>query len=299
MGLDLADLAVFVRVAELGSFTAAAGQLGLSKARASVAVRRLEARLGAPLLHRTTRTVRATVEGEALLPRARALLRDAEDVDALFREGSARGSVRVDLPLRLARDVVVPRLGELLAAHPELELAVSATDRRVEVIREGFDAVVSVGLLRPSGLVATRLGTLSMVNCASPAYLAAHGVPRDVDALDHHWLVHYAPTLGAEPPTFEHLDAAGEAVERVMRARVTVNNSDAFRAACEAGLGIAQTPRIGVAGALAAGTLVEVLPEATACPMPVWLVHPHGRRVPRRVRVVLGWLAEVLGPVLA
>ncbi|MEQ1567761.1 MAG: LysR family transcriptional regulator [Myxococcota bacterium] len=298
MSLDLGALAVFVKVAELGSFTRAAEQLSISKARASLQVRSLEAALGGRLLQRTTRAVRPTVDGEQLLPRARQLLLEAEEVEAVFRGGSARGPVRIDLPVRLARDVVIPRLPQLLEAHPGLEVLLSATDRRVEVIKEGFDCVLSVGALRPSGLVAQRIGWLSMVNCASPSYLGVHGVPRTLDDLDHHLLVHYAGTLGAEPPGFEFPDGAGGWRERPMRARLTVNNADAFHAACLAGLGLAQAPRMGLTAPLADGRLVEVLPDHRAQPMPVSLVHPHGRRVPGRVRWVLDWLASIVGPEL-
>ena len=182
-------------------------------------------------------------------------------------------------------DVVIPRLPELYARYPNLELQLSMTDRRLDPVREGFDCVLRVGALADSGLVARRLGVLPMTNCASPGYLRNHGTPRDVADLDRHLLVHYAGAFGAEPPVFEHR-VAGRAVTRPMRAIVTVNNVDAYHAACRAGLGIIQAPRRGVAADLAAGTLAEVLPDHTCEPMPVSLVHPHGRTVPRRVRAV-------------
>ena len=298
MTANLDALRVFLKVAELASFTRAAEQLGVGKARASQQLAALEAQLGVRLLQRTTRTVRLTADGEQLLPRARRLVTDADELAALFQTGRAlRGVVRVDLPVGLARDVVIPRLPELLASHPQLELQLSTTDRLVDVIREGFDCVLRVGALAPSELTAQRLGVLAMVNCASPAYVKRHGTPRTLADLDHHLVVHYDPALRASRPTFEHPTADGYA-ERPMRSAITVNSADAYRAACLAGLGIIQVPRIGVRAALEDGALVELLPELASAPMPVSLLHPHGRAVPKRVRAVLGWLAAVLAPRL-
>lgn len=295
--MDLEALRVFVRVAELGSFTRAAEHLAMSKAAASIRVRALEEELGASLLQRSTRVVRLTPEGEQLLPRARKLVADAEDVGAMFRARAAlRGIVRVDLPVHFAREVFMPRLPDWLAAHPELELVVSATDRRVDVVREGFDCVLSIGQLKDSGLVARRLGQLAMINCASPAYLERRGVPKRIADLERHVVVHYSLSLrssdrGAEAPAFEYPDGDGYALVP-MRSLVTVNNADAYIGACVAGLGIIQVPRYGMRARLAEGSLVEVLPELTAEPMPVSLVHAYGGRVPRRVRAVMGWVEE-------
>ena len=296
--MDLEALRIFVKVAELASFTRAAEHLGMPKARASARVQALEADLGVRLLQRTTRTVRPTADGELLLPRAKQLVIDAEDVGTMFQASRAlRGTVRIDLPVRLARDHVIPRLPELLAQHPHLELQLSTTDRRVEVVREGFDCVLSVGPLASSGLVAQRLGTVSIVNCASASYLRKRGTPRVLEDLDRHLLVHYAQRLGTTEPTFEYPQGRGYA-EYPMRSVITVNSSDAYQAACVAGLGIIQVPRIGVRQLLEDGVLVEILPDLVSEPMPVSLVHGHGRNVPRRVRAVMQWLASVVTPRL-
>ncbi|MFO0759695.1 MAG: LysR family transcriptional regulator [Byssovorax sp.] len=298
MSLDLESVRVFVKVAELASFTRAAEQLGMPKARASARVRALEAEVGARLLHRTTRAVRLTPDGETFLLRARRLLADADELGALFAAPSAlRGLVRVDLPVILARSQIIPRLPELLAAHPGLELQLSSTDRRVDVVKEGFDCVLRIGPLGDSPLKARRLGMLHLVNCASPAYLLRHGTPLTPGDLDRHFIVHYSPSLGADPPGFEHA-APGGYQERRMRCLVTVNNADAYEAACRAGLGIIQAPRMGLSAALARGELIEILADYPARPMPVSLIHAHGTRVPRRARTVMSWIAQVLTPLL-
>ncbi len=294
MDLALESLRAFVRVAELTSFTRAAEQLGVPKARVSHQVRRLEDDLGARLFHRTTRAVRLTPDGDRFLGRARRLLLEADDLGSMFTgDGALRGRLRVDLPVGLARSAVIPRLPELLARHPLLELQLSTTDRLVDVVREGFDAVVRVAALRDSSLVAVRLGQMEMLNVASAAYVERYGKPRTVDDLDRHLLIHYSASLGADGPEFEYHDGTRWRT-RPMRSAITVNSADAFAAACRAGLGIVQAPRTGLEADVASGALVDLLPKHRARPLPVFLVHPHGRDVPRRVRVVLEWLEAVV-----
>lgn len=300
MPLDLESLTIFVRVAELSSFTRAGEHLGVPKAKVSQRVQALEAEMGTRLLHRTTRAVHLTPDGEALLARARRLVADAEEVASMFQAPRhLRGTVRVDMPINLARNLVIPRLPELVERYPDLAIQLSTTDRRVDLARDGFDCVVRVGAVGDPSLHARRLGTLGMVNCASPGYLRARGVPRTLADLDRHVVVHYAQSFRGEQATFEAPDGAGGHRDIPMRCLVTVNNVDAYRAACVAGLGIIQVPRYGVAAHLAAGDLVEVLPTETAAPMPVSMVHAHGRSVPRRARVVMTWIAQVLTPHLA
>jgi DNA-binding transcriptional LysR family regulator len=297
--LDLEAVRSFIKVAELASFTQAAEHLGVPKAKVSLQVKALEAELGVRLLQRTTRSVRPTPDGEQFLARAARLVGDADELGAMFQAPRAlRGIVRVDLPVNFARNLILPRLPELFALYPQIELQLSTTDRRVELMREGFDCVLRVGALGDSGLVARRLGLLPMTNCASADYVRSHGTPRSLAELDHHLLVHYAGSFGNEPPAFEWRDGAATRT-RPMRALLTVNNVDAYHAACVAGLGIIQAPRIGVVDALAAGSLVEVLPDYVCEPMPVSILHGHGRSVPRRVRAVMAWIAGIVEPRLA
>ncbi|MET0543443.1 MAG: LysR family transcriptional regulator [Variovorax sp.] len=297
--MDFGLLRTFVKVAELGSFTRASGQLGLPKSRVSASVQQLEAQLGARLLHRTTRTVRLTPDGEQFLERGRILLADAEELQALFQQApsSLRGRLRVDLPTGLARSVVIPRLPEFLAAHPMLEIELSTTDRRVDPVHEGFDCVLRVGQLQDSGLVARRLGQLTQVNCASPGYLARHGTPLTLEDLAHHRLVRWASAPGGPTAGWEYHDGERYRMQE-MAGVITVNHTDAYQAACIAGLGLIQAPRVGAAAPLAAGLLVEVLPQWTAEPMPVSLVYPSRRHLSQRVQALMDWLAELLTPHL-
>ena len=291
---------IFTRVAELASFTQAADALGLPKASVSHAVQQLEAELGTRLLHRTTRKVQATQDGLAFYERCKDLLTDVDELQNMFQQQGShnlRGRVRVDMSTGLARRVVIPRLPELLALHPLLEVEISSTERRVDLVREGFDCVLrSGGLLEPS-LVARPLGAMRMVNCASPAYVQQYGMPGSVQDLPAHRLVHYASILGAKPDGFEYLEG-GVLHTVAMPGAVTVNNAEAYSAACAAGLGIIQVPYLGVQDGLERGLLVEVLPQHRAPPMPVTLVYAHRRNLSTRVRVVMDWLATVAGPHL-
>ena len=298
--MELNDLRVFARVAELGSFTQAAEQLGLAKSRVSTVVRQLEARVGARLLQRTTRHVRLTTDGEQFLDRCGQLIADAEQLQGMFRPAASdlRGRLRVDMPNVIARDLVIPRLPEFLASHPQLELAISTTDRHVDLVQEGFDCVLRIGALADAELIARPLGVMAMRNLASPAYLQAHGVPTCLADLAHHRIVHYSTRLSPHGASWEYCDGAAVR-QHPMRNAIIVNGTEAYSAACLAGLGLIQVPVPGSQSLVDAGRLVEVLPDFTAAPMPVSLVYPHRRQLAPRVQAFLQWITQVVEPYLA
>lgn len=288
---------IFTRVAELASFTQAADALGLPKASVSTAVQQLEAELGTRLLHRTTRKVQPTQDGQAFYERCKDLLADVDEVQTMFQQRGVhnlRGRVRIDMSTSMARHAVIPRLPELLALYPLLELEISSTERRVDLVREGFDYVLRSGAVGDTSLVARPLGNMRMVNCASPAYLQQQGLPQSPADLATHRLVHYTNTLGAKPDAFEYLEGVA-LVSVPMQGAVTVNNAEAYAAACAAGLGIIQVPSVGVLDLLRRGLLVELLPHHIAPPMPLTLVYANRRNLSKRVRVVMDWMAEVVG----
>ena len=297
--MQLDELRIFSRVAELGSFTRAADQLGLAKGRVSTAVQQLEARVGARLLQRTTRRVRLTPDGEQFLERCKELLADAEQLQAMFQPAASglRGRLRIDLPNALARDLLIPRLPEFLSAHPLLEVGISTTDRRVDLVQEGFDCVLRVGPLVDADLVARPLGVMTMRNVASPAYLRTHGTPSTLADLAQHRIVHYAAKLGTQGAGWEYQDGGVVRVHPMLSA-IVVNGTDAYTAACLAGLGLIQAPARGTQRLVDAGLLVEVMPEFTAAPMPVSLLYPHRRQLAPRVQAILSWITQVVEPYL-
>ncbi|MCX2841178.1 LysR family transcriptional regulator [Microbulbifer thermotolerans] len=298
----LESMKIYLRVAEQGSFTAAADSLGLSRASVSSAIQQLENLLGTRLLHRTTRSVQMTQDGQVFYERCWDLLADMDELQNLFREdvSELHGRLRVDMPLPIARDLVIPRLPEFLRMHPGLEVELSSTDRFVDLVREGFDCVLRVGTLQDSSLIARPLGYYRMVSCASAAYLAEYGTPRNLDDLAGHQLIHYVLTLGARPPGFEYVDPAEPDVEQSisMQGAVTVNNTEAYLEACIAGLGIIQVPEVGVRSYLESGELKEILPEYRLAPMPVSLLYANRRHLPKRVQVFMAWIAEIMQPRL-
>lgn len=298
--LDLAELRGFAAVVDHGGFTAAADRLGWAKGRVSSAVQRLERRLGARLLQRTTRTVSLTPDGEAFLLHARELLADAEALQTLFQPSGTglRGRLRVDLPTVIARDLVLPHLPDFLAAHPQLEVALGTADRFVDVVQEGYDCVLRVGPLRDSGLVARPLGWMPQANAASPDYLARHGVPRSLTDLGAHRVVHYAAQLGTRGAGWEYQEGGATRLWP-MRSTVTVNGIDAYQAACLAGLGLIQAPRRGLQARFDDGRLIEVLPEHVAPALPVTLLYPQRRQLAPRVQAFMAWLEALVRPRLA
>jgi DNA-binding transcriptional LysR family regulator len=295
----LERLKVFVRVAELGSFTRAAESLGMPKGLASVAVQQLENQLGTRLFQRTTRRVELTQDGRACHERARDLLGEFEELEAQFTQTPQRlsGRLRVDMSVGLAQNHVLPRLPEFTDPHPELQVEISATDRRVDLIREGFDCVIRVGKVDEPGLVARPLGHARVVTLASPTYLARHGTPRTLEDLATHRLIHYAVNFGAQREGWEYFD--GEVYREIaLGGSVAVNSSAAFDAACRAGYGLIQVPVFGASRDLAAGALVQVLSQYEAAPMPVSLLYAHRRHLPLRVRAFMDWVAGVIRPLL-
>ena len=291
----LDSVSAFIRVAELGSFTQAALSLGLPKSSVSQAVAQLEARLQTQLLYRTTRRVQLTHDGHSYYERARDLLSDLEDMDAMFQSSPASlsGSLRVDMPIALAQNLVIPRLPDFLDQHPALRIELSSTDRRVDVVAEGFDCVLRIGLLADSALMVRSLGEMTMVNVASPAYLARYGTPHTLDDLAQHQMIHYVSTIGARPFGFEYRD--GDVyTTRDVPGRLFVNNTLSFQGAVRAGLGFIQCPLVGVRAELASGALIEILPDYVAEPLPVSLIYPRRRHQARRVRAFMDWLAGIV-----
>lgn len=286
---------LFIRVAELESFSRAADSMGLPKGSVSRQIQALENGLGTQLLHRTTRRVSLTQDGMVYYERAKDLLANMDELDGLFLHdpASVSGRIRVDMPTGVARNLVIPRLPLFLQQYPGIELELSSSDRLVDVVREGFDCVVRVGTLKDSGLIARQLGKLSMINCASPDYLMRFGMPLRLEDLSQHAMVHYSQQLGSAHSGFEFFDGQRSHFIQTGGA-LTVNSTPAYRHACLAGLGIIQVPRHGVQALLENQRLVEVLPHFCARPMPLSLLWPHRRNLAQRVRVFMEWLTQAM-----
>ena len=294
--MDLIEqLRIFRRVTESGGFTAAAEQMGVPRPTVSLAIRQLESRLGTRLLHRTTRRVNVTPDGELLLERAAALVADSEELEQLFRpaDQSLQGRLRVDLPSRIARRQVAPALPDFLTRYPGIELEIGSSDRLTDLVREGIDCALRVGEMEASSLVARPLGSIRLINCASPAYLDRHGVPRQPGDLVHHLAVNYISSASHRAAPWEWM-ADGARHVQPMPSRVAANNVETYIACSLAGMGLIQIPAFDVREHLEAGALVEVLPEWPAPSMPIQIVYPHRRHLSPRVRTFCHWLADIV-----
>jgi len=294
--MDRIDLfRVFARVVECSSFTRAADLLHLPRSSVSAAILDLEGRVGARLLHRTTRRVSPTQDGAAFYERCLRLIADVEEAESLFQEEGAKpsGKLRIDVPGRIGRLVLTPALPAFLDAFPGIDIDLGVTDRAINLVEDSVDCVLRVGPLSDSGLIAKAIGELPLINVASPAYLARHGLPQTPSDLKAHHVVNYAsPSTGRIEP-WEWVEA-GTLHSLRMPGRVTVNSAESYIACCHAGLGLIQIPAYDVQRHLKNGELIEVLPAYRAKPMAMTLLYPHRKYLSRRVKVFADWLESLL-----
>jgi DNA-binding transcriptional LysR family regulator len=285
----------FVRVAELGSFTKAAESLGLPKASVSQAVQQLESRLQTQLFHRTTRKVQLTPDGQLFYEKSKDVLSEIEELETLFisDDSQVSGIVRVNMSQPMARHLVIPALPAFLQRHPNLNIEISSEDRKVDLISEGYDCVVRTGEVEESGMTMRKIGEMQQTNFASPGYIEAYGKPQSIDDLNNHYLIHYQTSSNRRFDAFEYLQN-GELHTVKMQSRICVNNTDAYRVACAAGLGIMQAPRFGAHELLKSGGLMEILPAYRAPAMPVSILFPHRRNLSKRVRIFIDWMSGVI-----
>lgn len=290
-----AALAAFCRVVERGGFTAAADALEVTTATVSKHVAALEEHLGARLLYRTTRRVTPTEVGEAFYERCRRLLDDLEEAEAAVRalHETPRGTLRVNAPMSLGLVRLAPLFAEFQRRHAAVELDVTFTDARVDLLEEGVDVVIRVvARLDDTSHVARRIATLPVVVCASPAYLERAGTPRRPEDLADHDCVVY--TLAATPGRWQFRGPGGPRSVRV-RGRLRANNSVVLREAALAGLGVLRAPAFVVEDALADGRLCPILDEFSPEPLSLYALYPATRHLSAKVRAFVDFLVERLG----
>ncbi|QFQ88285.1 LysR family transcriptional regulator [Paracoccus kondratievae] len=294
--MDRIDLfRVFTRVVDCASFTRAADLLGMPRSSVSAAVQELEQRVGARLLHRTTRKVAPTQDGLAFYERCQRLIADVDEAENLFRQSLIQpsGRLRIDVPGRIGRLIIAPALPEFLDRYPGIDVDLGVTDRAVDLVEAGVDCALRVGELEDSSLIARPIGKLALINVASPAYLERYGVPETPADLTHHYAVNYASPSSGRIEDWEWIET-GTTHRLAMRGRVTVNNAEAYIACCLAGLGLIQIPAYDVRPHLEAGELIEVMPAYRAAPMPMTLLYPHRQHLSRRMQIFADWLDSIL-----
>jgi DNA-binding transcriptional LysR family regulator len=288
------DLEIFARVVAAGSMSAAGRELGISPAVVSKRLRRLEDRLGARLLQRTTRQIALTDAGQGFYERVVAVLAGLEEAEVFVsrRSALARGTLKVSAPTSFGRMHVAPHLGPFMRSNPDLSINLVLSDNFVDIVGDGYDLAIRIAELADSSLVARKLAPVHRFLVAAPRYLAEHGRPATLEDLETHvciathnnepWRIH-----GPEGPVVYRPEGP-----------LHTNSSEVVREAVLAGLGIALRSTWDVGPELAAGELVRVLPDYQASDaVGVYAVYPSRRFLPAKVRLFIDYLAELYGPV--
>jgi DNA-binding transcriptional LysR family regulator len=287
------EMRVFAGVIDAGSFVAAADALGMSKAAVSRYVSDLEQRLGVRLIHRTTRKLSLTPEGEVFLARSREILAgiEASEAEISTHAAEASGLLKVSVPVSFGIQHLAPLWSAFLAAHPRVALDVQLADRVIDLVDEGFDLAVRIARLPDSSLVSRQLATTRLVLCAAPGYLQRRGAPRHPSELAQHDVIGYS--LLAMGDQWQFTGPEGPVTVKV-RPRLVTNNGDTCLAATLDAGGIQLQPTFLVARALASGQLVEVLTDYRSIELGIYAVYPTRKFVLPKVRALLEFLSARL-----
>lgn len=290
------DLALFLRVLDLGSISAAARSLDLSVAVASQRLKRLERDLGVRLLHRTTRQLHATPEGAALAEQGRALVEDLEALTGGLRQAATEvaGSLRLTASASFGRQYLSPLLPEFLARYPRVKVSVNLNDQLLDLVSSGFDMAIRIGALEDSTLVARKLAPNRRVICASPEYVRRRGMPNSPEELARHECLMLVGSQGRQDLWRLH-DRAGREIAVRVSGRFESNLGELLRDAAVAGLGIAVHSTWHVNEDLRAKRLVAVMPDYGVAESGIYAVMPQRRLIPPRVRAFSDFLAERFG----
>jgi len=293
---NLNDIQVFMAVVDAGSFVAGGQTMGLSRSAAGKAIARLEQRLSVRLLHRTTRSLGLTDEGREFYRRGLQILASVDDAEASVAgdKGTARGVLRLTAPAAFGRRILLPLVPKFLVAWPEVQVEISFSDRLADIVEEGFDLAVRIGVTAPdTRLVSRTLARYRALLCASPAYLAARGEPQTVESLAGHEALQFSSRNQKQP--WRLRDERGEWVKAPVRGRLRLDSGEALRDAALSGLGIAYLPEFMIAEDVAAGRLRQVLRAVAGEEVRIVALYPNKRLLEPRVRRFLDLLVDTLG----
>ena len=287
----LNGITVFVQVAESRSFVGAGRSLGISASAVGKSIARMEEKLGARLFHRNTRSINLTSEGSLFLERCRRVLNELEAAEqelSSFSE-TPRGKLRISLPL--LGNVLFMQLSRFMQHYPEIQLELDFTDRLVDVVEEGFDAVVRTGQLHDSRLMARKLDSFSFYLVGAPSYFASHGYPQNVEQLQEHHCLHYKlPSTGKLEKW--PLSGLAEGTELKVPATMVCNNLEMLIHMARQGLGIACVPEFAVREALAGGELVSILDDKVLRTLNIQVVWPSSRYLTPKLRAFIDFVCD-------
>ena len=285
------EMRVFAAVVDAGSFVGASDALDMSKPAVSRYVADLETRLGVRLLHRTTRRLSLTEEGEVFYARCAELLGNIEEAEAEItsRSGEATGQLKVSVPVSFGLLHLAPLWAQFMARHPKVVLDLTLSDRMVDLVEEGFDVAVRIARLPSSSLVSRKLSSTRMILCASPAYLKAHGTPQHPSELAGHAILAYSLLSMGESWEFE--GPQGPVAVKV-EPRMRSNSGDTCRAVALRHQGLVIQPSFLVGDDVRSGALVELMPGYRSIEMGIYAMYPTRKHVLPKVRLLIDYLVE-------
>jgi DNA-binding transcriptional LysR family regulator len=287
-----ADMQMFIRVVEAGSISGAAQRLDIAKSAVSRRLAELEGRLGAQLLHRTTRRLNLTDSGRAFLERAQTILADLDEAEAAVSQAhtALKGRLRVALPLSFGLLHLAPLIEEFMALHPDVEFDLDFNDRQIDLMQEGFDLAIRIANLPDSSLIARRLAPIRHLLSASPAYLTKHGTPTQPQDLQHHVCLAYSNL--ANPGVWHYRTSDGVTGSVQVPVKLKANNGDFLCQAALAGHGLILHPTFYLRDALQSGALIPVLIDIAWPELNAYAVYPPTRHLSSRVRALVDFLAQ-------
>ncbi|HGY4936566.1 LysR family transcriptional regulator [Enterobacter bugandensis] len=287
-------LNIFIQVVEQGSFSKAADVLQIHRPTVSKAIQQIEHDLGVKLIHRTTRKLNITAEGDEFYHHARHVLAEVNDMMASFSPTlPPRGRLRLDVPLALAHAILIPNLKHFQSLYPDIDVVLVSSDKKTDLIAEGVDCLVRLGELQNSSFISRRLGDIRMVTCAAPSYLQQHGRPETLADLGQHRAINFFSEHSRDVMEWKFIKD-GNVVSLRPAGNMLVDNSDILLSCGLAGLGIIQATFVALAPHIASGALEEVLPQYPSVSKPVSIMYPDRRYLAPKVRVFIDWFSEVL-----
>lgn len=286
-------MTIFVTVVELSSFTRASEVLQVQRPAISKIIKQLEFDLGVKLLHRTTRKLSLTDEGNEFYLRSKQILKEVDELLSFYSLTQRPiGRLRLDAPLSLAHNILIPELSKFNELYPDIDVVLSLSDKKIDILSEGVDCIIRLGELEDSSLVSHRLGEIKMMTCAAPSYIAKYGLPKTLADLDLHRAVNFFNGHSREIMDWKFV-VDNERISYRLKSSILVDNSDALLSSALYGLGLIQGPAISLSPLVHNGKLIEVLTNYSCAMKTVSILFPDKLHLAPKVRVFIDWFSKI------